>query len=280
MIGRVASSSAMNSGFPLRRLGAACAALLLVIGACGSDDDTAADDADTTTTAAPDESPETTATDETSTTTEPEATDAIDRSTALFMAPPEAGAELTIAESGITSATTTVSVLSADESADGIAVSTSEVVVGEAGSVTVERSYTTGADGSLSISAAGFFASGTGFEVTATGDDIRITSITELESGEASTGNTFVELNASGIDARNDVAYTIVGGGTESVTTPLGTFDAQIVDIELSIDSSIGGAQTGTVRYAFLPGFGVLTTDVAIAGFAINSTVTSSTVTP
>lgn len=270
----------MNTGSPLTRLGAAFAALLLVLGACGSDDDTAADDADTTTTAASAASPDTTAADGSSTTTEPESTDAIDRSTALFMSPPEAGAELTVAESGITSATTTVSVLSADESADGITVSTSEIVSGEAGSVTVERSYTTGADGSLSISAAGFFASGGGFEVTATGDDIRIPSIAELDSGEASTGNTFVELNASGIDARNDVAYTIVGGGTESVTTPLGTFDAQIVDIDLSIDSSIGGEQSGTVRYAFLPGFGVLVTDVAIGGFALNSTVTSSTVTP
>ena len=159
-------------------------------------------------------------------------------------------------------------------------MSTSEIVVGESGTVTVERSYTTGADGSLSISAAGFFASGTGFEVTATGDDIRIPSIAELAGGGAASGTTFVELNASGVDARNDFSYTVADGGTESVTTPLGTFDAQIVNIDLSIDSSLGGQQSGTVRYAFLSGFGVLTTDVAIAGFAINSTVASSTVAP
>lgn len=270
----------MDTGSPRARFGAAAAALLLVFGACGSDDDTAADDTETTTTTtATADSPDATGADET-TTTEADEADGIDRSNALFMSPPEEGAELTVAESGIASATTTVSVLRVDETADGITVSTSEVVSGEGGDVTVERSYTTGADGSLSISAAGFFASGTGFEVTATGDDIRIPSIAELASGDAASGNTFVELNASGIDARNDVSYTVTGGGTESVTTPLGTFDAQIVTIDLAISSSIGGDQTGTVRYAFLPGFGVLTTDVAIAGFAINSTVTSSTVTP
>lgn len=271
----------MDTGSRRVRLGAAAAALLLVFGACGSDDDTAADDTETsTTTEAAVESPETTGGDETTTTTEADESDAIDRSSALFMAPPEEGAELTIAESGIIAATTTVSVVSVDETADGITVSTSEVVDSGDGTVTVERTYTTGADGSVSISAAGFFASGTGFEVTATGDDIRIPSIAELSSGEVSTGNTFVELNASGIDARNDVAYSVMGAGTESVTTPLGTFDAQIVTIDLTISSSLAGEQSGTVRYAFLPGFGVLTTDVAIAGFAINSTVTASTVTP
>lgn len=274
----------MDTGSPSARLGAAAAALLLVFGACGSDGDTATDDTDTTTTTtttidAVAESPETTG-DGGTTTSQADERDAIDRSEALFMSPPEEGAELTVAESGITSATTTVSVVRVEEMADGITVSTSEVVSGESGDVTVERRYTTGADGSLSISAAGFFASGTGFEVTATGDDIRIPSIAELATGATAGGDTFVELSASGIDARNDVSYTVMGAGTESVTTPLGTFDAQIVTIDLAISSSIGGEQTGSVRYAFLPGFGVLTTDVAIAGFAINSTVTSSTVTP
>lgn len=268
----------MKTDSPLTRLATASAALLLVLGACGSDDDTAADaDATTTTTEAP---MSTAAPDETTETTEAEEPDSIDRSTALFMAPPEPGAELTVAESGATTATTTVSVLRAEESADGITVTTTEVVNGESGSVTVDRSYTTGADGSLSISAAGFFASGTGFEVTATGDDVRIPSIAELSGGGGASGTTFVELSGSGLDMRNDVAYTVADGGIESVTTPLGTFDAQIVTIDLAISSSIAGEQTGTVRYAFLPGFGVLTTDVAVAGIAINSTITSSSITP
>lgn len=270
----------MDTRSPLRRLGTAAIALLLVAGACSSDDDSSAEDGgDTTTTEA---AAETTISADETTTTEDESDDtaSIDRSTALFMAPPESGAELTVEETGPVAATTVVTIGSVDESDAGITVETSEVVTSGSESVTVERSYTTARDGSLSISAAGFFASGTGFEVTATGDDIRIPSVAELSAGEASTGTTFVELNASGIDARNDVSYTVAGAGTESVTTPLGTFDAQIVTIDLTISSSIAGDQTGTVRYAFLPGFGVLQTDVAIAGFAFSSTVTSSSVSP
>lgn len=251
--------------------------MLLALGACSdSGDGGDAADATTTTAASSDgDSTSTTASDS------PDATDSpADLANALFMAPPNEGATLSVEETGTLPSSTEITVVSVEESAAGVTVKTSEVVTGGSGSVTVERSYTTGPDGSLSISAAGFFASAPGFEVTATGDDVRIPAAAELASGASASGNTFVEFQSAGIDARSDVTYTITGGGVEEVTTPLGTFEAQIVTLDLSISNSLAGEQSGTVRYEFLPGFGVLRTQLDLAGIAITSTVTSSSVSP
>lgn len=236
-----------------RRLAAGLATIALALGACGSDGDGDTDDDATTTTAAAEE---TTTTADTSDTTVA-ADEGIDVDGALFLAPP------------------------VEESDAGITVSTTEVVSSDGTDpVTVQRRYTTAPDGSLSVSVDAFVAQGEGFEVTAAGDDIRIPSIDELSGGVATSGSSFVELAAEGLEARTDVSYTITSGGTESVTTPLGTFDVQIVDLELTISSSLAGDQTGTVRFSFLPGFGVLKTDTSIAGFDVVSTVVSSTVEP
>ena len=260
------------------RWAAGLAAVALAVGACGSDDDGDGDSADASTTTAEAVDETTTAADSSDTTT---TDDGIDLSGALFVAPPTEGAELVIEDTGIVSGTTTMTVTSVEESDAGVTVATSEVVASEGTEpVTVNRTYTTAPDGSLSISADAFVAQGQGFEVTATGDDVRIPSIAELAEGGGSSGNTFVELAAEGIDARTDVTYTVTGGGTESVTTPLGTFDVQVVSIELTVSSSLSGDQTGTIRFSFLPGFGVMKTDTSIAGFEIVSTVVSSTVEP
>ncbi|WP_436793814.1 hypothetical protein [Actinospongicola halichondriae] len=259
-----------------QRLMAGGAAVLLALGAC-SDGGSESTDATTTTAASSDgDTTSTTASDDT-----PDETDSpTDLANALFMAPPHEGATLTVEETGTLPSTTEITVVSVEESAAGVTVKTSEVVSGGSGSVTVERSYTTGPDGSLSISAAGFFASAPGFEVTATGDDVRIPAAAELASGASASGNTFVEFQSAGIDARSDVTYMITGGGVEEVTTPLGTFQAQIVTLDLTISNSLAGEQTGTVRYEFLPHFGVLRTQLDLAGIAITSTVTSSSVSP
>ena len=260
-----------------RRLAAGLATIALALGACGSDGDGDTDDDATTTTAAAEE---TTTTADTSDTTVA-ADEGIDVDGALFLAPPVEGAELTIEDTGIVTGTTTMTVTSVEESDAGITVSTTEVVSSDGTDpVTVQRRYTTAPDGSLSVSVDAFVAQGEGFEVTAAGDDIRIPSIDELSGGVATSGSSFVELAAEGLEARTDVSYTITSGGTESVTTPLGTFDVQIVDLELTISSSLAGDQTGTVRFSFLPGFGVLKTDTSIAGFDVVSTVVSSTVEP
>lgn len=260
----------------MRRLMASGAALVLLVGACGSDSEEPAAD-ETTTTAAGDTT--TTAPSDTTADTgdEPDVAD----DDALYLFPPVEGAQLSIEDSGAISGTTEVTVVTVAESGDGVTVTTSEVVTGEVGEpVTIERSATTSPDGGLSLSAAGFVAQGAGFEVTATGDDVVIPPVSALAGGESSTGSTFVEFSGSGIDGRSDVTYTVTGQGTEAVTTPLGTFDVQIVVLELTISSSLAGEQSGTVRYSFLPGFGSVRTETNIAGFAITSTVVASTVAP
>ncbi len=263
----------MTSRSQLRRLLAGGTALLFVLGACADAADDEAADAATTTAPADD------TTTSTAVVSLPDDSTS-DLTNALFMAPPHEGATLTVAETGTLPSSTEVTVVAVEESAAGITVRTSEVVTGASGAVTVERSYTTGPDGSLSISAAGFFAATSGLEVTASGDDVRIPAAAELAGGASSTGNTFVEFRAAGIDARSDVTYTITGGGVEEVTTPLGTFEAHIVTLDLTISNSLAGDQTGTVRYEFLPGFGVLRTQVDLAGIAITSTVMSTSVAP
>lgn len=262
-----------------RRIAATLAAIALALGACGSDGGGDTDDDATTTTEAAEETTSTTDTDDDTTNEDDDA--AIDLDGALFLAPPVEGAELVIEDTGIVNGTTTMTVTSVEESEAGITVSTSEVVASEGTEpVTVQRQYTTAPDGSLSLSVDAFVAQGQGFEVTARGDDVRIPSIDELSGGGESSGSTFVELSGDGVDVRTDVSYSITGGGTESVTTPLGTFDVQIVDLELTISSSLAGDQSGTLRFSFLPGFGVVKGETSIAGFDIVSTVVSSTVEP
>src|SRR5690606_27371452 len=93
---------------------------------------------------------------------------------ALYFYPPVEGATLRLTNSGATASTSDVTVNSVTTGADGTTVAVTEVVSGSADPVTVERTFRTGPDGSLSIDAGAFGASAPGFTVTATGDDIAI----------------------------------------------------------------------------------------------------------
>jgi hypothetical protein len=145
--------------------------------------------------------------------------------------------------------------------------------------VTVERTFRTGADGSLQISADAFGAFGSGFTVTAVGDDIVIPAIADLEAGNGSSGQTYVEMSGTGMQMRNDVTYTVSGVGAESVTVPAGTVEAYVVEIALEIDSSLTGATTpGSARYWFVPGFGVVKQVTTVLGMALGTELTSSSI--
>lgn len=260
----------------MRRTVATTLALLFTVSACGSDGDDAAQG---TTTTAP-EIADTTTTADTSGTTIEREVPVVDLEGALFYAPPVEGAQLVLdvdSDVGV-SDTATVMVNAVERSDAGITVWVSEVSAGDGGEpVTSQRRYTTAPDGSLSVSADAFVAQGPGFEVTAAGDDVRIPNIEELASGQETGGRSFVEI-AGG--SRLDVDYRVSGAGTESLTTPLGTFDVQLVDVELTISSSFAPDQDGTIRYSLLPGYGVLATDISIAGIEIVTTLASATVEP
>lgn len=197
---------------------------------------------------------------------------------ALYYYPPVEGATLRLTNSGAVSSTSDVTVNTVTSGPDGQTVAVTEVISGSGEPITVERTFHTSQAGGLSIDAAAFGASAPGFTVTATGDDIVIPPIAELESGSTPSGETFVELSGSGVTMRNDVTYTVAGDGVESVTVPVGTVEAYVVKITLNITSSVAGQVTGTARYWFVPGFGLVRQETTITGMTGTSELVSSSV--
>lgn len=198
---------------------------------------------------------------------------------ALYFYPPVEGATLNYTNSGFDSSTTEVTVDSVTSGPDGQTVVVTEVISASMGEpVTVERTLHTGPDGSLSINAGAFGAFGSGFSVTAEGEDIVIPPIADLESGEVASGETFVEVAGPGLTMRNEMAYEVTGVGSESVTVPLGTVQAYVIDVELDITSSVAGATTGSGRYWFVPGFGLVKQEFTILALTGTTELTASSV--
>jgi hypothetical protein len=196
----------------------------------------------------------------------------------LYFYPPVEGATLRYEVGGLAPGTVDVTVNSVTSGADGQTVAATQVVTAQGESVTVEQTVRTGADGSLSLDAATFFASGTGFTVTGVGDAIVIPPVADLEAGRESSGSTFVEMESAGLSMRNDVTYTVRGAGYESVTVPAGTTEAYVVEIQLDITSSVVGAQSGSGRYWLVPGFGLVRQEFAIAMINNSMELVSSSV--
>lgn len=198
---------------------------------------------------------------------------------ALYFYPPVEGAKLVMSNSGGVTGTSEVTVTGVDSGADGQTVTVKEVNAG-AGStpVTVDRKFRTAADGSLHIDATAFGATAPGFTAAASGDDVVIPSIADLESGKSTNGKTFVEYRGSGVTMRNDVTYVVTGGGFTSVSTKAGTMEAYLVKLALDINSSVAGAVKGTATYWFKPGFGLVRQETEVAGVTLVSELTSSSV--
>jgi len=198
----------------------------------------------------------------------------------LYFYPSVEGATLSYANSGMGAGTTEVTVDSVSSDAQGQTVNVTEVVSGDGTPpVTVERSFRTGADGSLVISADAFGAFGSSFTVTAVGDDILIPGIAELSAGNESSGETFVDMSGSGVEMHNEVTYTVSGVGAESVTVAAGTAEAYVVEIALEITSSLTGTTTpGTARYWFVPGFGLAKQEMNLLSMTLATELTASSV--
>lgn len=199
----------------------------------------------------------------------------------LYFYPPVEGATLKYETSGgMVAGTTDVTVNSVTSGADGETVTVTEVVSSAAGEpVTIQRTMHTAADGSLRMNAGSFFGFGSaGFTVTTEGDDIVIPPVADLEAGRETSGSTFVEMSGAGMSMRNDVNYTVKGAGRESVTVPAGTAEAYVVEISLDINSSVAGATTGTGRYWFVPGFGLVRQEFAVTVMSGTTELVSSSV--
>jgi len=202
----------------------------------------------------------------------------------LYFYPPVEGAELTVITDGDGSQST-VRVVGVEETAAGQIVRVSQSF-GDADGLTVEATYTTGRDGSLILEVDSFLLSTTempemdGIATEASGDDMVIPAIEDLEAGKTTSGTAVVTMGMEGFEISNETTFTVSGQGYESVTTALGTFEAYVVDVALTIESNFVGTQEGSIRYWFVPGFGWIRQETSIGGMTIVNEVTASTVTP
>jgi hypothetical protein len=252
-----------RSGSAALSTAAVAVVVLATLGACSNDSSPAADPGATT-------APVETATGEPGNSLE----------NGLYFYPPVEGATLSYTSGGALGSTTSeVTVESVTSDADGQTVTVTEIIDSGTGQpVTVQRSLRTGADGSLWLNAGAFGAFGDNFTVTAEGDDVLIPSIEDLRAGDVSDGNTFVELTGSGLTMRSDVTYLVSGTGLETVTVPAGTTEAYVVKIRLDMTNNITGASTGTGRYWFVPGFGLVRQEFEVMGMTITTELVSSSV--
>lgn len=202
----------------------------------------------------------------------------------LYFYPPVEGAELTIT-SDVDSNESMVTVVGVDDSGDGQTVRINQVFTGTEG-LEVEAEYTTGSDGSLILEIDAFLLGTvempeTG-EITteASGDDMVIPAIEDLEAGETTSGAATITMGNGGFELDIETSFTVSGAGYESVTTALGSFEAYVVDVALTMESDLIGASEGSVRYWFVPGFGWVRQETAIDGLTMVHEVSASTVTP
>lgn len=194
---------------------------------------------------------------------------------ALYFYPPVEGATLTYTSPDVTSEVAVDSVTSGN---GGVVVTATETAAGDGGPVTVDRTFTTGPDGSLSIGASTFAAAAPGIEVTGTGPDVTFPSISALESGDTATGETFVEFTGPIIGGRSDVTYTVSGRGFESVTTPAGSAQAYVVELAMEVEHSTFGSVQGQMVFWFAPGFGLLRQEVDLEPTSTTIELTQSSV--
>jgi hypothetical protein len=200
---------------------------------------------------------------------------------ALYFYPPVEGASLTFKNSGAVAGTTTVTVQKVTAGADGQTVTAAEVNHGAGTPVTVERTFLTSPGGSLRIDAAAFGASAPGFKVTASGDDVAIPAISELDSGKTSAGKTFVEFSSSSVGGRSDVTYSVTGIGFADVKVPAGEFRAYVVEFTADIKSSFASFNNtakSTIRYWLVPGFGLVRQEATVGGQTLVTELSASSV--
>lgn len=203
----------------------------------------------------------------------------------LHFYPPVVGAELTISNDAGTP-DSTVTVVSVDDGTDGQTVQIQQTVPG-ADQVEVEAAYTARADGGLVLELDMFLLAVTSLtegdedmNVEASGDDMVIPSIEDMESGATTEGAAVINMSMDGFELSNEASWTVAGSGFESVTTPLGTFEAYVVDVDLALQSSLGPSAEGAIRYWFVPGFGWVRQQTTIDDLSMVNEISASTVSP
>ncbi|MFC0527392.1 TapB family protein [Phytohabitans kaempferiae] len=195
--------------------------------------------------------------------------------TGLYFYPPVEGATLEYTLGGVVSGTTSVTVDSVVQGAEGRTVTVTEKGTGGA----AEREFVTRSDGGLTVDIGAFGAAAAGFEVRGSGDDVAVPPVADLEAGTKGTGRTAVEVRGPGLDGRSQqVRYTVTGVGTESVTTPAGTAEAYAISLDLDLGQGIAGVTEASGKFWLKPGFGLVKQEVTISGLTLTTELAKSSV--
>jgi hypothetical protein len=195
--------------------------------------------------------------------------------TGLYFYPPVEGAKLEYGLGGVVSGTTSVTVDSVTEGAQGKTVTVTEKGNGAA----VEREFVTRPDGGLTVDIGTFGASAAGFSVEGSGEDLAVPPVADLEAGKKGTGRTAVEVSGPGVDGRSQpVTYTVTGTGAESVTVPAGTAEAYTVNLDLDLGAGFAGVTEASGKFWLKPGFGLVKQEITISGLTLTMELASSSV--
>jgi hypothetical protein len=194
--------------------------------------------------------------------------------TGLYFYPPVRGATLEYTLGGVVSGTNSVTV---DRVASGSAGRT--VTVTEKGSgPAARRTFVTRPDGGLTVDIGAFGASAAGLTVRGSGDDVSVPPVADLDAGKQATGRTSVEVSGPGLDGERQVAYTVTGAGTESVTVPAGTTEAYAVTLDLDLGEGFAGVTEASGKFWLKPGFGLVKQEVTISGLTLTTELAKSSV--
>jgi hypothetical protein len=202
-------------------------------------------------------------------------TQAAPAGTGLYFYPPVEGAKLEYTLGGVVSGTTSVTVDSVTEGADGRTVTVTEKGTAPA----AKREFVTRTDGGLIVDIGAFAASAAGFTVEGAGEDVAVPPVTDLEAGKKGTGRTAVEVSGPGLGGESQpVTYTVTGSGTESVTVPAGTAEAYTVTLDLDLGAGFAGVTEASGTFWLKPGFGLVKQAITISGLTLTSELAKTSV--
>lgn len=206
--------------------------------------------------------------------------------TRLYFFPPVEGAEFTFSnDAGI--GDTHFRVVDVEGGPDGQTVRIEYNIPGEA-DATVEAAYVTPADGGLIMPVSQFFMSmnsassafGGQMQLDISGDDLVIPPIEEMEAGATTDGSVAVEMTMEGMSFSSESSFTVRGAGYESVTIPLGTYEAYVVEVDFTMQLEFGPSTDMAIRYWLLPGYGRIRQETTVNGTTTVEELSASTVTP
>jgi len=123
--------------------------------------------------------------------------------------------------------------------------------------------YVVHSDGSISLPFSQFDTSSSGASVKLISGNIFWPPADQISSGQAYHDVLKIEFSEDGVEQKVTAHVTVRGGGTQSVTVPAGTYNADVVDMTMS--ETIEGITVSSVVKTWLaPGVGPVQSEVIL----------------